>query len=235
MVARVGATAITQTAVSHWMNALAGEDYYAVSRRLTVPAGIVADPPNYHRCVTSLEVASAHAPAGAPKLTGIQLLNKCQQLYQALKTQATEYLVTAQWSIDSDRELGITTTEPEIQQAFNATRQANYPTQTELERYLTSRRLTLSDLLYEIRLSVLAQKALAKLETGGQQARTQYNEAWAKTTNKTTCTPGYIVQHCRQYKPSPTYPNSPPPSVLMEQITTITTGRCTDTTACNHQ
>ena len=53
VVARVGETAITRAAVSHWMGTLAGGDYYVMSSQHTVPAGLVSDPPDYAGCVAS--------------------------------------------------------------------------------------------------------------------------------------------------------------------------------------
>lgn len=234
IVARVGATTITRAAVSHWMSALAGGEYYEVSRNHTIPAGLASDPPNYGGCVAGLEGAEASSPAGSPKPSSVHLLSKCQQLYQALKTQATAFLVATEWTIASDRELGITASDQEVLGLFKRVRASAYPSDSRLHEYLAARRLTLPDLLLQTRLNLLAQKALQKIgPTGpGKAVTASFNAAWTRWAQKTDCRPGYVVEHCRQYKSGPTYPSSPPASVMMEEVTGIATGRCASRAVC---
>jgi hypothetical protein len=106
VVARVNGTPITRAEVSHWMTTLAGRDYYSVSHKLATPAGLVSDPPNYARCVAKLESVEARQSE-----TAVQLLNKCRQLYQALRIQATSYLVGALRGIGIAHELGVDVSE----------------------------------------------------------------------------------------------------------------------------
>jgi hypothetical protein len=234
IVARVGATAITRAAVSHWMSALAGGEYYELSRNHTIPAELAFDPPRYGRCVASLEGAEGSSPAGSPKPSSVHLLSKCQQIYQALKTQATAFLVATAWTIASDRELGITASDQEVLNLFKRVRASAYPSDAQLHEYLAARRLTLSDLLLQTRLNLLAQKALQKIGPAGagKAVKARFDAAWTRWAQKTDCRPGYVVEHCRQYKGGPTYPHSPPASVMMEEVAGIATGRCASRAVC---
>jgi hypothetical protein len=220
VVAQVGHVPITRTVVGHWISALAGGDYFELSGGHAAPAGLVSDPPNYKRCVTVLQSAKSGAPARSQRPTGAQLLRKCQQLYQALKTQAIAFLVDAQWAIASSRELGITATDAETRQVFEGTRRKLYGNDAALRRYLASRHLTLSDLLLQTRLNLLAQRTLQRLHSTGDRRAisAQFNETWARWTRRTSCNGGEIVEHCRQYRGGPTYPFSPPASVMIEQV-----------------
>lgn len=230
-VARVGDTAITRAAVSHWMNTLIGGDYYQVSRKRTVPTGLVSDPPNYRGCVARLESIAASSPSRRPKPTGLQLLTKCRELYQAMKKQAISYLVTAQWAIALDREQGITASDQEIRQLLKEVKAREYPKKGQFEQYLAATRATLSDELFVVKLDVLTQKLLNKVGAGGQKVNAAFTKEGEKWTAKTTCRPGYVVEHCRQYKGEPT-PAPTSPSILLEQVAELVTGQCANLPAC---
>ena len=77
------------------MGTLVGGDYYELARNSMVPAELVADPPRYSICVAQLEAAAAAAPRKLYTLTGVQLLSKCRQLYQALRSQAAAFVGVA--------------------------------------------------------------------------------------------------------------------------------------------
>lgn len=232
VVAQVGDAAITRATVSHWMATMAGGDYYEVSRKHVVPDGLVSDPPNYGRCVTRLEAAAARSSGGGPKPTSVQLLGKCQQLYQALKTQAVAYLVNGEFQIAADRELGITANQREVMQFFyKDVKPTTFPSDAEMHEYLTARRLSLSDVLFATRLNLLGAKLQPAYASAGGRTPPQLAAAWAKWTRRTSCHDGYVVEHCKQYKGGSMY-RSLPPSVLMEQVAALATGRCTDLSAC---
>jgi hypothetical protein len=213
------------------MNTLAGGDYYQVSRKRTVPTGLVSDPPNYRGCVGHLESIAANSPSRKPKPTGLQLLTKCRRLHQALKKQAISYLVNAQWAIALDREQGVTASDREVRQLLDEIKAREYPKKGELERYLAATRASLSDELFVVKLNVLGQKLLHKVEVGGQKVNAAFTKEGERWTAKTTCSPGYVVEHCKQYKGEPT-PAPTSPSVLLEQVAELVTGQCVNLPAC---
>jgi hypothetical protein len=233
VVAQVGEYPVTRAQVDHWMAHFAGGDYSIVSRNATVPDGLVSDPPDYARCVASLEGAAARSPTGGSRETGVQLLGKCRQLYQALRTQATSFLVSTQRTIGLGRDLGVTASDAQAQQLLDRAKAREYPTEADLRRYLATKRWTLSDVLLQDKLEVLGEAIIKKIHT--PQGRAKLSEAERLWTEKTDCKPGYVVEYCKQYKGGASYPSSPPPSVLMEQVTALVTGRCVNLAACAKQ
>jgi hypothetical protein len=237
VVAHVGDTAITKPAVNHWMATLVGGDYNELSGGRRVPEGLVSEPPSYPSCVAHLEAAAATPAEGGSRPEGVKLLTKCQHLYQALRTQATEFLVRSQWQIGLYREHGVTATDDEVSKFFEESKRTHpyLSTETRVHNYLSSRRLSLTDYLYILKLDLLGQKFQRKLEQEGKQELAGVPEAEQRWTAKTSCRPGYVVQHCKQYRGGPEYKSGPPPSILMEQIAALVTGRCINRPACTRQ
>jgi hypothetical protein len=208
------------------MAVVAGADYYQLSRSQKIPRGLVSDPPNYPRCVTVLESAAAGSPSAGAKPGGTELLGKCQQIYQAVKAQAVGFLVYAQWTIGMAREAGLTATKQEALQLYRQVKVRFTPA------ILAGKRWSLSDALFLLKLNVLGQKALKKFEAGGPQASARLATAEERWTAKTTCRAGYVVQYCREHKGGANDASTPAPSVLMEQVAKIVTGRCVNRAAC---
>jgi hypothetical protein len=210
------------------MGTLAGGDYYELSGRHAVPAGLVSDPPDYAGCVARLETAAAGSPTKGTKLTGTQLLAKCQQLYEALRLQAAAFLVRAQWIIGMAHEMGITVPDGEVLQSLKQSK-ARYPNETQFLRDLASRRESVSDELFILKLDLFSQKLQQKIGTESSKL-TEAEQRW---NAKTSCKTRYVVQHCKQYKGESSA--LPSPAVLMEQVATIATGRCINLAACGKQ
>jgi len=232
VVAQVGGTPITRTAVSHWMATLAGSDYYELSRAQTLPAGLVSDPPDYSRCVASLQAAIPGA--GGTGSGPDELLKKCREINVALRIQAVGLLVQAQWLTSVDRQEGMTVTEQEVQQLFKQIRAEQYPTEVDLRGYLSGRRWSLPDLLLTVRLDLLGRDAESKIAAGGKQAA-EFADAEQQWAARTSCNAGYVVAHCKQFKGAEIYPDALSPSVLLEQVAALVTGRCINRQACGKE
>jgi hypothetical protein len=237
VVAQVGESPITRAQVNHWMTALARGDFSDVSQvvapNTAAPEGLVSDPPNYARCVAVLEAAAANSSLGSSREKGVQLLSKCRQLYQALRTQATTYLINAQRTIGLGRDEGVTATDGEVQQLFQQFKAREFPTEADFHRYLASSKRSVPDIMLAMRLNVVGNGILKKITT--REGRARYNEAEQRWTAKTNCHAGYVVEHCKQYKGGATYPTTSPPSVLMEQVVALISGRCVNIEACGKQ
>jgi hypothetical protein len=238
-VAQVGGSSITRATVSSWMSTLGGGDYYELSGQQTLPAGLVSDPPNYARCVSTLETAIAASAQRGFKLpvalTPADLLRKCRELNQALRTQATTYLVQAQWEASVDRDEGIIASDQEVQQLFKKVKAEQYPTAADLRHYLASTRSNLADFLFILRLDVLQQKTTRRLGAEGQRVLAAFTEAGKRWTAKTTCSTGYVVEHCKQFRGGPIYADTLSPAILMEQVAALVTGRCVNQAACGKE
>lgn len=230
-VAQVAAVPITKAAVSHWMSTLAGGDYYQLSQEHTVPDGLVADPPNYSRCVGQLRAGAArvHSPGSKPKAAALEAV--CRQLYQALKAQATEYLVNAAWMTGLDRELGITASDAETMRLYRRVAAKQFPSAVAHQQYFAARRLTMPDELLILRLDVLGQKVLARYHANPKEARAAFGAAERRWTAKTSCRVGYVVEHCKQFTGTPAVPG-PSAAVLMEQVASLVAGVCVNNEVC---
>lgn len=231
VLAQVGETPITRSAVSHWMGTLAGGDYYELSHGNTLPAGLVSDPPNYAQCVARLQAADASNPH-ASSVSPSDLLTKCREINLALRIQAESYLLESQSLIAVARAEGITASEAETQQLFKKIRATQYPGAAELSKYLASRRWSLADLLFVIKLDVLRQQETSRLSAGGKRVEARFLAAQRQLAAKTSCNAGYVVQGCSQFKSEHLYPGGLSPAILMEQVTALVTGLCVNQQAC---
>lgn len=235
VVVRVGGSAITKPELSHWMTMEAGGDFYELSGGHTVPAGLVSDPPDYAGCVARLQAsASSSSPKRQATPVSGQLLSKCRQLYQQLKLQALEFLVYTRWAIGAFGDLGISVSDQEVTKLFNHVKAEQFP--RDAQRYLGSRRRSLSDELLLLKMDVLSRKAYEKLTGGSKQANpkmlAKFAEAEREWTAKTDCQPGYVVKHCRQYTGPPTSSSAPSGAVLLEQVAVLTGRPCINRPAC---
>jgi hypothetical protein len=237
VIATVGTAPITRAQVNHWMLTFARNDFNAVSRIVSpsasVPEGLVSDPPNYARCVAVLEAVAAKSPAPGAKETGVQLLSKCRQLYQALRTQATTYLVNIQRTIALGRDEGVTASDAEVQRLFSQFKAREFTTDAAFRRYLATSKRSVPDIMVAMRQDVISNGIIKRLKT--LQGKASFNEAEQRWTQKTSCKTGYVVEHCKQYKGGATYASTPPASVLMEQVAALISGRCVNVEACGKQ
>jgi len=232
IIARVNTTPITRAQVNHWMTTLGGIVYYNISHTLTLPEGLLSDPPNPGHCVTVLETEATHSPLGHARENSTELLAKCRELNEAVKIEATTYLISTQQNIQIAAKEGITPTPTEIQHLYQQTRQQRYPTPTLEHKYLESHHMTLPDLLLETKLDVIGQHLYPKITT--PQGKTQYLTLQKQLTTKTTCQPNYNVEGCNHHTPTPTYPHNPP-SALLEQVSATITDSCIDLRGCAKQ
>jgi hypothetical protein len=219
LIATVGATPITRAQVNHWMTALAGTGYFTVAHQI-LPEGVVSDPPNYPACVAHIEAAAANYPVTATNENAVELLAKCREINEAVKLQATSFLVNAQVNLAAAHEIGLTPTSQATQQLFNKLKATEFPTTTALHEYLTRRHTTIPNIQFEAKLAALGNTIFNKNQT--TQTLTRIKTAIQHWTTKTTCQTGYIVEHCNQYTttPTPTTPTSA--AVLFERLTHTT-------------
>jgi hypothetical protein len=225
VVGRVGGAVITRSAVNHRLLALAGKDYYSLSHEHVLPAGLVSDPANYARCLSRLKML---ARPNRPVESSV-LIKLCHDLNQAVKLQAMSSLIQERWLEGLDRELGIVISPAEVMQLHRRRSAREYPSHAALAAYLERRRMSLSDLLSEDREDVLANRTIELIKRGGRGAYQRVVEAGQRWTRRTSCRPGYVVEHCREYKGQSTTVS---PSVAVERLAAIVTGLCVDRAAC---
>jgi hypothetical protein len=233
VVARVGSVPITKAQVNHWMATVAGGDYYELSGGHAVPEGLASDPPRFGLCVERLEATAAAAPRKRYAPTGVQFLTKCRQLYQGLRAQAAALLVAIEFVFGLAEEEGITVSDAEVLAADKRSNAERFHSQAQLNRDRAAKRASVADDLLLVKQNLVSQKLLAKLKVHGHELAKLLALAEATWKQKTTCRPGYVVEHCKEFKGAPPpSPSSPAPSVLMEQVAALATGHCTNLPAC---
>jgi hypothetical protein len=235
VVVRVGDQAITRGQVNHWMATLAGGDYYELSAGHRIPEGLVSDPPRFGACVAHLEAVVAAVPTKASQPTGVKLLSKCRQLYRAIKTQATTSLVTTELIFGLAEEEGIAVSDAEVLVAYRHGNAERFRTPAQLASFQAAKRASVSDELLLIKKNLISEKILAKLKSAGLDLHS-LARAEASWKAKIRCRAGYVVEHCSQFHGTPPpSPDSPPVTVLIEQVSALVTGHCTYVAACGKQ
>jgi len=220
-VAQVGDYAITKAMLNQWMTEKVGEGYYEVATH-QAPPGLVAEPANYPACVATLKAITPIPGEGRPQPqpTIAQLTSKCRELYQAIKVQALSYLVSSYWSINFDADHGIKVTDEEVQRGLKRIRAEQYPAEGEFQKLLASRRRTLSQELFIVRMDLLGQKVEQRLRKGGTQLSATFVRDAKSAAASASCRPEYMVEYCKGYKTPKTVAtsNTGSSSVLLEEI-----------------
>lgn len=231
VVGQVDGTTITQAEVSHWMGTLVGGSYNELSHGHKVPAGLVSDPPDYSKCVASLEAASANVQAGS-RPSGASLLEKCTQINQKFKEEATAYLVKLRWIIATARHLGMNVSSGEVTQLLQKIENEPQPYGGTFQQFLASTRRSPAAERFVVEVDVYRRKLSQLEKKEGLRGLDKIAEAGREVTAKTSCQPGYIVQHCKQYTGQTTVPPTPSGAVLMEQVATLIGRPCVNRAAC---
>lgn len=221
-VARVGHIAITKATLGHWMYVALGEDFLALSGR-AAPAALLAPPPGSAACVAYLQRIAPKPSAGQGTVTAAQLASRCRQLYLAIREQALRSLIYSAWDEGQAAEQHVSASDAEVRSALARSRAEQDSAPTSLAGYLDERHLSLSDAMTLARDELLQRRVQAKLERHaiGTLSRVElakllrvYEEEW---TEKTDCSPGYVIYRCAQYK-GPEGLLGPSPNSLLEAI-----------------
>jgi hypothetical protein len=197
--AEVGHDQITDTLLAHWMNEIAGEDYYSVAYH-PAPPNIATEPPNYPACVASLKKLTPIPGEGPPQHqpTPTQLLGKCQEIHHLIRLQTLEYLIDAFWSEQFDAAHGMRVTNTEVRNALQRNTKETYPKPGQFARALTENHRTYADELFKIKTILLNEKILHRASTGPTAAT--FKAETEQTSLHATCEPGYTVEHCQGHQ-----------------------------------
>jgi hypothetical protein len=209
----------------------AGQAYYSFSRAHTFPGGLLFDPSRDRTCAERLRALAAQVQHEA-RLSAAALIRLCGQLYRTMKVQAMRFLVGNQWLLSLARELGITITDSEVMQLNRRIGLELFRTKAALDQSLVARHMSVADMLVEAKQDLVAQKMLALARRQGKSGTRRLVEAAQRWTSRTTCEPEYIVEHCREYSGKMIDSKDPPPSVVIERIVTVVTGRCVNVPGC---
>ncbi len=207
---------ISRPTLDHWMQAIAGGDFRE-SVGVEGPRGLVSEPADYPRCVVAAKLVAPRSFFNQLRPTERELERECQALDRSVKAQALSFLISAEWTIAEAAERGIRVSAGEVDGALGRFRAQRAATEQGLGSYLAERHWSLSDLLYELKVELLA----ARLRRSASFQRTGAGErAYAalaerrrrRLAARTHCRPGYVVPGCSEYR------GAPPPARAPEAI-----------------
>jgi hypothetical protein len=222
VLAQIGSYQITRGLLAQWMAETVASDFYIVTSHI-VPLGLIAEPANYPECVSELHKLTPIPGKGPPQPqpTPAQLMTKCEELYETVRHQAMEYLVSSYWSKNYDAAHGITITPAETQQAVQRIKTEQYPQPGAYQQLLAHSRRTPQQQEFIIENELLNQKVINRLTHDTTKAANEFNSEAEHNGNNATCHPGYIVVHCKGYQPPKeqfSHTNKGAPDITLEEI-----------------
>jgi parvulin-like peptidyl-prolyl isomerase len=176
VVAQVGGTPITRAAVDHWITVLAA----LASPALPQSGSVLPDPSQDTACIASAIAAGKRAsPQGT--LSGARPGAKCEQLYQHLKQQALEFLISTDWVLDEASELGLKLSSTELEQQILEFKRRQSANEAEFRQFLARTGETEADIALQARATALAPKITPRIEQENEgvsqaQVRSYYEE-----------------------------------------------------------
>jgi foldase protein PrsA len=153
-VADVAGNPITTQAFNHWMYVAAKGN---AAQSPGAPVIVPTDPPNFTSCIAQArkEVASvAREPDSV-------LRSDCKQLFTSLSSQVMDFLIRSYWFQADAAKDHIKITGAQVQQRFNAEKDAQFSTPAEFQSFLSQNGYTVQDLLYRTRLQLIYDKLVA--------------------------------------------------------------------------
>jgi len=208
IVARVDSHSITKATLDHW-TAVEAVLAYETEPKRRVPTGVVPDPPTYAKCVAYLEKTTSPA-SGQPMLTPSRLKRQCQERRRSLQRHVLDILIIYYWLRGDADEQGVKVTNAEAKQTLGRI----FPNTAAYRRYLSltgeranDERLIIEKDLLDTKLLELAEARTGTRPTSVREHEQALLKAATAFTNKwqarTSCSPGYVVAECKQYKGRP--------------------------------
>jgi hypothetical protein len=219
VVVRVAGMPIRRAAVQHWMSVIAAEASTAPGQPKEQPP----QPPGDVACIAYMRAYGAKMVDPIAHASSAQLKGRCEHEYRKMKLKALYAVIVYAWVTGEAAELGVHATSAELSRslaAFNS----QFPTRAALESYLAGTGATHTDLVQNLEQGLLIEKIEQHLEAARarrhlpsaalQRERDTFGAAFkARWTSRTSCSPGYVVPLCRQYKTPSTPPELVPPAV----------------------
>jgi foldase protein PrsA len=187
-VAKVGDQTISTSTYTHWLRIAAistaqqSDPTAATSGK--VPKVTIPDPPDYKQCIADKR-ATTKTAKGTPKTSDATLKQQCVTSYNQLRDQTMQFLVSSDWISGEAAAQGLKVTDAEVQKSLNTTKKQQFPKKGDFEKYLTSSGMTMTDLLYRVRLDSLSTKLRDKVIKGKDKVTNQQIAAYyAKNKSK---------------------------------------------------
>ena len=211
---------IARPMLDHWMRAVVATDF-RVSVGTKAPKGLASEPKDTNECSKAAMKIVPRTFAGKLKLSDAEIAKKCRELHVAIRNQAIQYLLSAQWTMLEAKELGVQLSDAELHKEFLRWRANSYKTDAKFQEYMRERGLVLSDVLYQLRRNILVTRILPKFQArvrkagGGEKVYAKLAlERYHKLIEKTSCKPGYVMEDCKEYREPATPLRAP--NVILE-------------------
>lgn len=203
--ARIDGRRISLAQLDHWTNIEAVLAHETEPKK-PVPAGVIPDPPSYAKCIGYSKTATG--PGQEPtQETRAQLKQQCEARREHLLRHVLDILITAYWLQGEAAEQGAKVSSPEIEQV----RRRIFPTEALYRRYLALTGETAADERLIIKKDLLNTKLLRQAEARSEprpktphrheqmliEAASAFTKKWQA---RTSCSTGYVVAECKQYK-----------------------------------
>jgi Raf kinase inhibitor-like YbhB/YbcL family protein len=136
--------------------------------------------------------------------------SKAHSRAAALKNQVLSFLITSQWVLGEAAHLGIDVSEAEVRRRLHQVTAKQFPTASQLKRYLASIGESEADLSMRVKVELLEAK-ISQHVTSGKTASTEthlllsdfqksFETRWRA---RTSCQHGYVTEDCKEYKGTP--------------------------------
>ncbi len=158
-VATMAGNPITTRAFNHWMYVAAKSQ---AAQSPGQPVIVPEDPPNFTQCIANVK---KQIPQLA-KTPNKQLKTDCNQLFTSLSSQVMDFLIKAYWYQAEAGNQHIKISDKQVQQAFNTAKQAQFPTSSQFQSFLSQTGQTLDDILFRFRINQIYTKLLSKHSSG---------------------------------------------------------------------
>ena len=176
-VAKVGDSVITKDTFNHWLASAAKQQAQGS------PGAAIPDPPNFTKCIAAK--AAQPVPKGAQKPPASQLRSQCKQTYDGLKQQTMQFLISAEWLQQEAKAKGVKVTDAQVQKTFQDQKKQAFPKDADYKKFLANSGRTETDLLFQVKLSVLTNQLQAKVVEGkGTVSQSQIASYYTKNKQR---------------------------------------------------
>jgi len=165
-VADMAGNPISKAAFKHWMFVAATG---SASQSPGSPVIVPTDPPDFKDCIAQ---ARAQIPALASR-SNSELKRDCSQLFTSLSSQVMDFLIRSYWYQAQAHQQHVNVTDAQVQQAFQAAKKQQFPTEAAFQSFLASSGQTLQDILYSLRVKQIYLKLVEKYTSTVSEAQIQ--------------------------------------------------------------
>jgi foldase protein PrsA len=157
-VADMAGNPVTTQAFNHWMYVAAKSQ---AQQSPGSPVIVPTDPPNFKGCIAQVRKRIPQLSKTPDK----QLTSDCKQLFTTLSGEVLDFLIKAYWYQAEATRQHIKVSNSQVQQAFTAAKQQQFPSDTEYQSFLAQTGQTQQDILFRFRINQIFMKLISKHTT----------------------------------------------------------------------